>query len=82
MAPNRRIEKHTLVCGLGMDAFVHAGREWPCGSRWVRPRDAALLMAVEPAALEAQGEGVPRDWRGWVSLDWVEGILAARGRAR
>ena len=77
------MDVHTFVCGVGADVFRQGGEEYPCGSRWVRMRDAAVLLGRDPQALvNAIGAGaVPTDWRGWVSLDWVEGILKARERA-
>lgn len=81
----REVEIRELVCPPEAEAF-RVGTlpgAWPCGSEWVRPSDAAWLLGVDPMALLAHvlDDGIPLNFEGWVSLQWVEGIAETRHRA-
>jgi len=77
-----RFEVHEFVCASGLEEFAYGAGRYRCGSRWVRPAAAAGLLGITPWRMWAAvaGESVPVDWRGWVSLDWVEGLLRTRAR--
>ena len=76
-------EVNEFVCPVGQEAFRYGDGEYACGSRWVRAAVAAALLGITPWRMWAaiSGDAAPTDWRGWVSLDWVEGILRTRERA-
>ena len=70
-----------LVCCEGCETFDLPGGSWPCGARYVRASDAAAMLGTSRIRLwqHIADGGVPLDPFRWVSLDWVLGILKARG---
>lgn len=72
----------TLVCVEGLEVFQHPSGDYPCDSRWVDLKDAERLLGVADGVLSemAIDRRVPTDWRGWVSLDWVEKLIDLRKR--
>jgi len=82
--PDPPIEVRLLVCPPGAEVFrtAAADGEWPCDSEWIRYSAAASLLGVAPyrVYLARRRGGVPVNHEGWISLDWVRGILRARGR--
>ena len=83
--PDPPLEVRTLLCRAGAATYRTAGAEgeWPCNSEWVRYSAAARLLGISPYRmyLARKRGGVPVNHEGWVSLDWVRGILRARARA-